>query len=132
MIMIDLTPIINTGITLIALILAATLVPWIKSKLNAQQTESLLKWAEIAAAAAQQLYWDLDGETRKQHALELLAEKGFDINSAEVQNALEAAVLKLHSALEARGQLDTPQDSGAAEGLTEGSTEATEEAASHE
>lgn len=123
--MVDLTPIINTGITLIALILAATLVPWIKSKLNAQQTDSLIKWAEIAAAAAQQLYWDLDGETRKKHALELLEEKGFDINTAEVQNALEAAVLKLHSALEARGQLDGTEDTGQASEATE----ATEEAA---
>ena len=130
--MIDLTPVFNAAIALVAVLLTTFLVPWIKTKLSKEQTDSLLMWAEIAAAAAQQLYWDLDGETRKQHALELLAEKGFDINTAEVQNALEAAVLKLHSALEARGQLNTPQDSGAAEGPTEGSTEATEEAASHE
>lgn len=130
--MIDLTPVFNAAIALVAVLLTTFLVPWIKTKLNKEQTDSLLKWAEIAAAAAQQLYWDLDGETRKQHALELLAEKGFDINTAEVQNALEAAVLKLHSALEARGQLNTPQDSGAAEGPTEGSIEAPEEAASHE
>ena len=132
MIMIDLTPIINTGITLIALILAATLVPWIKSKLNKEQTDSLLKWAEIAAAAAQQLYWDLDGETRKQHALELLAEKGFDINSTEVQNALEAAVLKLHSALEARGQLEGNTDTDQDQEGAEKPAEATEEAVSHD
>lgn len=132
MIMIDLTPIINTGITLIALILAATLVPWIKSKLNKEQTDSLLKWAEIAAAAAQQLYWDLDGETRKQHALELLAEKGFDINSTEVQNALEAAVLKLHSALEARGQLEDTNDADQGQEGAEEPAEAAEEAVSHD
>lgn len=132
MIMIDLTPIINTGITLIALILAATLVPWIKSKLNKEQTDSLLKWAEIAAAAAQQLYWDLDGETRRQHALELLAEKGFDINSTEVQNALEAAVLKLHSALEARGQLEGNTDTDQDQEGAEKPAEATEEAVSHD
>lgn len=130
--MIDLTPIINTGITLIALILAATLVPWIKSKLNKEQTDSLLKWAEIAAAAAQQLYWDLDGETRRQHALELLAEKGFDINTAEVQNALEAAVLKLHSALKARGQLEGNTDTDQDQEGAEKPAEATEEAVSHD
>lgn len=98
--MIDLTPIFNALILLISALLTAFLVPWIKSNLTAKQTEQLMKWAEIAAAAAQQLYWDMDGETRKQHALELLAEKGFDINSTEVQNALEAAVLKLHKELE--------------------------------
>ena len=130
--MIDLTPIINTGITLIALVLAATLVPWLKSKLSAQQTDSLIKWAEIAAAAAQQLYWDLDGEARKQHALELLAEKGFDINTAEVQNALEAAVLKLHSALKARGQLEDTEDTDQGQEGTAEPAEAQEEAESHE
>lgn len=98
--MIDLTPIINALILVLAAILAKYLVPWIKTNLTANQTDQLMKWAEIAAAAAQQLYWDLDGEKRKEHALELLAEKGFDINSAEVLNALEAAVLKLHKKLE--------------------------------
>lgn len=126
--MIDLTPILNALILVLGAILVKYLVPWIQGNLTAKQTEQLLAWADIAAAAAQQLYWDLDGETRKQHALELLAEKGFDVNSAEVQNALEAAVLKLHSALEANGELDTPQDSGAAEEPAE----ATEEAAAHD
>lgn len=126
--MIDLTPILNALILVLGAILVKYLVPWIQGNLTAKQTEQLLAWADIAAAAAQQLYWDLDGETRKQHALELLAEKGFDVNSAEVQNALEAAVLKLHSALEAKGELDTPQDSGAAEEPAE----ATEGAAAHD
>lgn len=98
--MTNLTPVFNALITLIFTLLTVFLVPWIKANLTAKQTDQLVKWAEIAAAAAQQLYWSFDGETRKQHALELLAEKGFDIDSAEVQNALEAAVLKLHSELE--------------------------------
>ena len=126
--MIDITPVVNAAIMLVAILLTTFLIPWIKANLTVKQTESLLKWAEIAAAAAQQLYWDMDGETRKQHALELLAEKGFDVNSAEVQNALEAAVLKLHSALDDKGKLDTPQDSGAAEEPAE----ATEGAAGHD
>lgn len=98
--MINLTPVFNALIALVFALLTAFLVPWIKANLTAKQTDQLVKWAEIAVAAAQQLYWSADGETRKQHALELLAEKGFDIDSTEVQNALEAAVLKLHSALE--------------------------------
>lgn len=98
--MINLTPVFNALIALVFALLTAFLVPWIKANLTAKQTDQLVKWAEIAVAAAQQLYWSVDGETRKQHALELLAEKGFDIDSTEVQNALEAAVLKLHSELE--------------------------------
>ena len=113
--MIDLTPVFNAAIALVAVLLTTFLVPWIKTKLNKEQTDSLLMWAEIAAAAAQQLYWDMDGETRKQHALALLAEKGFDVNSAEVQNALEAAVLQLHSALEAQGIPATPSEAVSAD-----------------
>lgn len=130
--MIDLTPIFNALIVVLGAVLVKYLVPWIKSNFTAKQTEQLLAWADIAAAAAQQLYWDMDGETRKQHALSILAEKGFNINDQAVLNALEAAVLKLHSALEAQGQLDTPQDGEAAEEPAEGGTEATEEAAAHE
>lgn len=98
--MIDLTPIINVLILVVATLVTVYLVPWLKSKKTAEQTKDLMAWAKIAVAAAQQLYYQLDGEARLTHALAVMREAGFDVDTIEVRNAIEAAVLELHNALE--------------------------------
>lgn len=97
--MIDLTPIINVLILVVATLVSVYLVPWIKSKKTAEQTKDLMAWARIAVKAAQQLYYQLDGEARLEHALSVMREAGFDVDTIEVRNAIEAAVLELHNAL---------------------------------
>lgn len=98
--MTDLTPVINAFIALIAALITAFVVPWIKRNTSAKDREELLKWVEIAVMAAQQLYHQLDGSKRKEYVLDFLREKGYDVTSTEVDNAIEAAVLKLHQELE--------------------------------
>ena len=97
--MIDLTNIIEAAVALLAAILSAVLIPWIRSKLTAAQTAELLRWVDIAVAAAQQLYHQADGKRRLDYALELLSHRGYDINDSSVLDAVEAAVLKLHRQL---------------------------------
>lgn len=97
--MIDLTPIINAVIVILAAIAVRYVVPWIIENTDAKERENLLKWAEIAVYAAQQLYYQKDGAYRLEYALEVLEGKGFDIDDAAVRDAVEAAVLKLHSEL---------------------------------
>ena len=99
--MTDLTPVINACIALVATIITAFVVPWIKRNTSAKDREELLKWVEIAVMAAQQLHYQLEGEERKQYVLDFLAQKGYDVSSEEIDNAIEAAVLKLHQELEA-------------------------------
>lgn len=99
--MTDLTPVINAFIALVAALVTAFVIPWIKRNTSAKDREELLKWVEIAVMAAQQLYHQLDGSKRKEYVLDFLREKGYDVTSAEVDNAIEAAVLKLHQELEA-------------------------------
>lgn len=98
--MIDLTPIINVLILVVATLVSVYLVPWIKSKKTVDQTKDLMAWARIAVKAAQQLYYQLDGEVRLEHALSVMREAGFNVDTIEVRNAIEAAVLELHNALE--------------------------------
>lgn len=98
--MIDLTPLINAAIAVMATAATVFLIPWLKRKTNEQDRAELLAWAEIAVAAAQQLYHHLDGADRKVYVLEFLQGKGYDVDSLEVDAAIEAAVLALHQALE--------------------------------
>lgn len=42
----------------------------------------------------------MNGAAVRAYSLAVMAERGFDVNSQEVDAAIEAAVLKLHQALE--------------------------------
>ena len=97
--MIDLTSIINALRALIAAIISAFLIPWIRSKTNEQDRVELLRWVEIAVAAAQQLYHQHDGNVRLEYAMALLEDWGFNVDDTTVINAVEAAVLQLHQQL---------------------------------
>lgn len=99
--MTDLTPVIHAAAALAAAVLTVFVVPWLRSKTSEQDRAELLKWVDVAVAAAQQLYYQLDGAQRKEYALEILREKGFDVSDRGVDAAVEAAVLKLHKGLEA-------------------------------
>lgn len=97
--MIDLTMLIEMVIAVACAVATLFVVPWLRSKTTAQQREELLKWVDIAVAAAQQLYHQCSGQQRLQYALEMLEEQGYNIDSAVVRDAVEAAVLKLHQQL---------------------------------
>lgn len=97
--MVDLTPIFNAAVALIAAIITAFVVPWIKRKTTEHDREEMLKWVDIAVAAAQQLFHELEGEKRKEYVRQFLKDKGYDVDTQEVDNAIESAVLKLHQSL---------------------------------
>lgn len=96
----DITNVFTAFIALLMAALSAFVIPWLRRQMAAEDLDDLLVWVEIAVAAAQQLYHSCDGEKRLQHALEVLADKGFDIDDKAVRNAVEAEVLKLHRQLE--------------------------------
>ena len=98
--MTNLTPVINALIAVVATLITAFVIPWIKRNTTQKDREEMLKWVEIAVMAAQQLYYHLDGDKRKEYVRNFLNAKGYDVASAEVDTAIEAAVLKLHRELE--------------------------------
>lgn len=105
--MTDLTTILEAVIALAVAIITAFAIPWFRSKTTAEQREELLKWADIAVAAAQQLFYHCSGDVRLSYALGILAEKGFDIDQKAVCDAVEAAVLKLHQEMSKETLEDT-------------------------
>lgn len=98
--MIDLTPVIEAVIVLLGAVVTVFLVPWIKRQTSAKDREELLKWVEIAVAAAEQLFDSTQGEEKKEAVVEFLRKEGFVFSEAEIDTAIEAAVLKLHRELE--------------------------------
>lgn len=99
--MTDLTPVINAVIALIAALITAFVIPWVKRNTTAQDREDFLRWVEIAVAAAEQLFHVSQGTEKKKYVEQFLREQGFTFSEEEINAAIEGAVLKLHRGLEA-------------------------------
>ena len=97
--MTDITPIIQAIITLAVALITAFVIPWLKNKIGAQNMDEFMRWVQIAVAAAEQLYESTDGDKKKAYVVNFLASKGFKVDTEELDNAIEAAVLELHNAL---------------------------------
>lgn len=95
---IDITPIANAAIALIAAIVSVYLIPWIKSKTTNEQRKQFVAWVKIAVSAAEQVYNGPGrGEEKKQYVIEFLKEQGIKFDEASVSNAIEAAVKQLNA-----------------------------------
>lgn len=95
--MIDLTPIIEAVIALLAAVITAYAVPWLKAKLGEKKFNEMKNWVVIAVEAAEQIYDGVGrGEEKKAHVLAFLKSKGYTIDAAEIDNLIESAVLELN------------------------------------
>lgn len=97
--MIDLTPIVQAVIALCAVFITAVVIPYIKAKYTSEDISEFMVWVEIGVKAAEQIYKQTDGELKKQYVLTFLAEQGYKVTEDEVDKAIEAAVLELHTAI---------------------------------
>lgn len=97
--MIDLTPIVQAVIALCAAFVTAVVIPYIKAKYTNEDISEFMVWVEIGVKAAEQIYKQTDGELKKQYVLTFLAEQGYKVTEDEVDKAIEAVVLEVHSAL---------------------------------
>ena len=93
---IDLTSIANAVIALIAAIITAFVIPWIRSKTTAAQFEKIKMWVTVAVEAAEQLYTGSGrGAEKKAYVVEFLNSKGFKIDAETLDKLIEAAVFNL-------------------------------------
>ena len=94
--MIDLTPIANSIIALIAALISAFLIPYIKRKISAEKLAEIQEWVTVAVRAAEMIYTGTGrGAEKKQYVLEFLAEKGYTLDIDSIENLIESAVLDL-------------------------------------
>ncbi len=95
------TPIIvNVFLTVITAVIGAVglaVRSFVNSKLNAEQLANLNTVATIAVQAAEQLYGALEGDQKKQFALDYaeaeLAKRGIKVETDQLSAIIEAAVM---------------------------------------
>ena len=98
----DYTQIISAVIALISALVSAFLIPWLKTKIDANKLQTIKTYVEIGVKAAEQLYAATDGEEKKAYVINFLAEHGIRFDVSTIDQLIEAAVLQLHHELYGR------------------------------
>lgn len=94
--MIDLTPLVNALIAVVAVVITIYVIPWIKSRTTTAQRENIQEWVKIGCSAAEQLYNSGQIQNRKAYVLQFLAQKKLKVNTDELDKLIEAAVLEIN------------------------------------
>lgn len=94
--MFDITTIIEAVFMLLAAIVTAIVIPYIKSKTTAVQQEEINAWVRIAVTAAEQIYTGSGrGEEKKKYVLNWLQTRGITVDTDRLDALIEAAVYEL-------------------------------------
>ena len=94
--MFDITVIIEAVFALLAAIITAIVIPYIKSKTTASQQAEINAWVKIAVTAAEQIYAGSGrGEEKKAYVLNWLQEHGITVDAEKLDALIEAAVYDL-------------------------------------
>lgn len=92
----DWTEIILAVIALIGAVLTGVVVPYLKSKLSADQLETLDYWLRVLIAAAETEFKGAGmGEQKKQWVIKELAKTGLKFDESEVSNAIDGLCREL-------------------------------------
>ena len=94
---INLTPIFEAIIALLAAIVTYKLVPWIRGKVTEQQYSNLTAAAKIAVYAAEQIYKFGKGDEKLDYAVKQLQAKGFKLDADVLRSAVEQAVYEMNT-----------------------------------
>lgn len=86
--MIDLTPIIEAIIGLLAAIITWKVIPWIKARTTAEQQTMLRATIRTLVYAAEQIYGAGKGAEKLDYVAAQLAVKGFAVDRAEIEAAV--------------------------------------------
>ena len=98
--MFDITNIVEAIFGLLAAIITAIVIPYIKSKTTAAKQNEINAWVKIAVAAAEQLFVGQGrGKEKKSYVLGFLEDHGLTIDEDTIDALIEAAVHELNSGI---------------------------------
>lgn len=85
---VDLTPFLQALVGLLASLITAKVIPWIKARTTAQQQETLQAATRTAVYAAEQIYAAGHGDEKLQYVKGVLANRGYSVDLAVVEAAV--------------------------------------------
>jgi len=87
--MIDITPILEALIGLVAAIITVKVIPWIKAKTTNEQQTLMRATIRTLVFAAEQLYGAGKGEEKLNYVVDQLLAQGIVVNRAEIEAAVQ-------------------------------------------
>lgn len=94
---IDLTPIIQAVIALLAALVTYKLIPWIKSRTTVEQQTALNIAAKTLVFAAEQIYGKGNGAEKFDYVVMELQNRGFTADPAIIEAAVRENFAALHA-----------------------------------
>ena len=99
----DYTLLFEGIITVLFALITLYVVPWIKTKLSAEDLNEIMKWVKIAVYAAEMIYKEAGmGAAKKTYVVEYLNGLGVKYDEDKIDGMIESAVLELKKELEAQ------------------------------
>lgn len=94
--MFDITTIIEAVFALLAAIITAIVIPYIKSRTTATQQQEINVWVRIAVTAAEQIYTGSGrGAEKKEYVLNWLQTRGITVDENKLDALIESAVYEM-------------------------------------
>lgn len=105
----DITTIVEAVAALVAAIITAFVVPYIKSRTTTNQQQQINAWVRIAVTAAEQIYAGSGrGEEKKAYVIDWLRKHGVTVDESKLDALIEAAVFELNKGLLTIGEVVEP------------------------
>ena len=94
--MIDLTPIFQAVLALLAALITYKLIPWIKARTTTEQRSMLMAVTSTLVFAAEQLYGAGKGDDKLAYVVTELKERGFEVDIAAIEAIVKDYAEELH------------------------------------
>lgn len=92
----DYTMLFEGIITILVALVTMFVVPYIKSKLSAEDLKEIVKWVKIAVQAAEMIFKESGmGAKKKEYVKDFLESHGIKYDSEQIDALIESAVLEL-------------------------------------
>ena len=109
---INLTPIFQALISLLAALITLRLIPWLKSKTTTEQWEQIRAAVRVAVFAAEAAYGAGHGAEKLDFAMKWLAERDIFVDIQEINAVVEEEYNWLRGAREKAKRAGEPPDEG--------------------
>lgn len=111
---IDLTPLFQALIGVLATIITVKVIPWIKARLTAEQQAIMDGLTRTAVYAAEQLYASGAGKDKMNYVVNYLAKHGYKVDRAAIEAAVRELTIAQESGVVFKGvEVKKPPDVGA-------------------
>lgn len=94
---INLTPIIQAIIALLAALITYKLIPWIKARTTNEQQALLKATIKTVVFAAEQLYGAKSGSEKLDWVIDQLSQRGYSVDRSEIEAVIKENTAALHT-----------------------------------